>query len=72
MARDRQTVVLSLSLGRELAHAVARAIEGRRMTISDAVGTGLAMWLDAVGEHTLAAMVCDGRGTLPRTPKRHK
>ena len=69
--RNRNTTWMAMTVGRDLAVMVARAIEDRRMTISDAIASGLARWLEDVGEVELANMLEDGRGTMPRYPLRH-
>lgn len=70
--RVRATTQMSVQVGKPLAAAVARVIEAQRLTVSDGLARGLAMWLDSVGETELAAMMEDGRGTTPRKPFRFK
>ena len=70
MPRDRATTIMAMSVGKELAVQVARVIEARHDTISDAIANGLATWMEQYGDFEIAAMLRDGRGTMPKYPMR--
>jgi len=72
MSRERNTTQMAMQVGKELAIAVTRVIERRRMTISEAMAYGCALALYEFEEPELASMMLDGRGTVPRYPHRHR
>ena len=72
MARVRTTTQLAMQVGRDLAAELTRAIEERRQTISDVLAYGLSLAMQNYGEHELAAMLLNGRGTEPKYPHRFR
>jgi hypothetical protein len=69
---ERVKTIMAMSIEQGLARQVARVIEAHQLSISEALGKGLARWMDERGEPELAAMLADGRNMWPRQYLRHQ